>query len=184
MVKNTRAKNDDMKDVTRKLAHITSIREAQLVAKHADAVVRGYSHTTRRHMDIRAQLRCCKSRKTRFARQPPASALNISPPLLSYKVSRRRSRWRILHRIQNPSFSKSTPSFDSPIDSKFASPPRTTSRLYSLWLNKPSPRTTLKICFISRKVRGCGFIVFRRSPSIVFCIYYWRLIRPSTFTSR
>ena len=70
MVKNTRAKNEDMKDVARKLAHITSIRKAQLAAKHADAVVRGYSHTTRRHMDIRAQLRCCKSRRTRFARQP------------------------------------------------------------------------------------------------------------------
>ena len=55
MVKNTRAKNEDMKDVTRKLAHITSTREAQLAAKHADAVVRGYSHTIRRHMDIRAQ---------------------------------------------------------------------------------------------------------------------------------
>ena len=72
MVKNTRAKNEDMKDVTRKLAHITSIREAQLAAKHADAVVRGYSHTIHRHMDIRAQLRCCKTRRTRSARQPPA----------------------------------------------------------------------------------------------------------------
>jgi len=47
MIENARTKNEDMEDVTRKLAHVTSIREAQLAAKHADAVVPGYSHTVR-----------------------------------------------------------------------------------------------------------------------------------------
>ncbi|PPQ73207.1 hypothetical protein CVT24_010024 [Panaeolus cyanescens] len=39
-----------LEDVTRKLAHITAIREAQLAAKYSDAVVRGYSHTIRQYM--------------------------------------------------------------------------------------------------------------------------------------
>jgi len=39
-----------LNDLTRKLAHITAIREAQLASKHADAVVRGYSHVIRQYM--------------------------------------------------------------------------------------------------------------------------------------
>jgi hypothetical protein len=57
MIKNARANNENMEDITRKLAHITAIREAQLAAKHADAIVRGYSHTIRQYlgyMDIKS----------------------------------------------------------------------------------------------------------------------------------
>ncbi|KAF8165904.1 hypothetical protein B0H34DRAFT_780581 [Crassisporium funariophilum] len=48
MIKN--AKGEDLNDLTRRLAHITSIRESQLASKHADAVVRGYSHVIRQYM--------------------------------------------------------------------------------------------------------------------------------------
>jgi hypothetical protein len=57
MIKNARAKGEDMEDIMRRLAHTTSIREAQLAAKHADAVVRGYSHVIRQYlgyMDIKS----------------------------------------------------------------------------------------------------------------------------------
>jgi len=57
MMKNAPVKNKDMEDITRKLVHITSIREVQLAAKHADAVIRGYSHTLRQYlgyMDIKS----------------------------------------------------------------------------------------------------------------------------------
>ncbi|KAJ6575756.1 hypothetical protein DFH09DRAFT_1361850 [Mycena vulgaris] len=39
-----------LNDLTRKLAHITTTRQAQLAAKYSDAVVRGYSHTVREYM--------------------------------------------------------------------------------------------------------------------------------------
>ncbi|KAJ7114588.1 hypothetical protein C8R43DRAFT_1113155 [Mycena crocata] len=39
-----------LNDLTRKLAHITATRQAQLAAKYSDAVVRGYSHTVREYM--------------------------------------------------------------------------------------------------------------------------------------
>ena len=52
MIMNAQAKNEDMKDVTRKLAHITSTPKAQLATKHADTVLRGYSHTIRYLVDI------------------------------------------------------------------------------------------------------------------------------------
>ena len=39
------SQEQDMKDVTRKLAHITSTPKAQLATKHANAVFRGYSDT-------------------------------------------------------------------------------------------------------------------------------------------
>ncbi|KAF7341730.1 ZnMc domain-containing protein [Mycena sanguinolenta] len=39
-----------LNDLTRRLAHITDTRQAQLAAKYADAVVRGYSHTIRQYM--------------------------------------------------------------------------------------------------------------------------------------
>ncbi|KAJ6483193.1 hypothetical protein C8R45DRAFT_299355 [Mycena sanguinolenta] len=39
-----------LNDLTRRLSHITDTRQAQLAAKYADAVVRGYSHTIRQYM--------------------------------------------------------------------------------------------------------------------------------------
>ncbi|KAJ7174814.1 hypothetical protein C8R46DRAFT_1252910 [Mycena filopes] len=39
-----------LNELTRKLAHITATRQAQLAAKYSDAVVRGYSHTVRDYM--------------------------------------------------------------------------------------------------------------------------------------
>ncbi|KAJ7907565.1 hypothetical protein B0H13DRAFT_2501759 [Mycena leptocephala] len=39
-----------LNDLTRKLAHITATRQAQLAAKYSDAVVRGYAHTVREYM--------------------------------------------------------------------------------------------------------------------------------------
>ena len=69
LIKNARAKNEDMEDVTRRLAHTTSIREAQLAAKHADAVVRGYSHTIRQYlgyMDIKSPSEMLQDAKDAF----------------------------------------------------------------------------------------------------------------------
>jgi hypothetical protein len=74
MIKNARAKGEDMEDVMRKLAHITSIREAQLAAKHADAVVRGYSHVIRQYlgyMDIKSPSEMLQDAKDSFAKLPP-----------------------------------------------------------------------------------------------------------------
>ncbi|KIM41583.1 hypothetical protein M413DRAFT_445557 [Hebeloma cylindrosporum] len=54
MIKN--AKGEDLDALTRRLAHITAIRESQLASKYADAVVRGYSHVIRQYlgyMDIK-----------------------------------------------------------------------------------------------------------------------------------
>ncbi|KAJ6627702.1 hypothetical protein B0H10DRAFT_1993760 [Mycena sp. CBHHK59/15] len=39
-----------LNELTRKLAHITATRQAQLASKYSDAVVRGYSHTVREYM--------------------------------------------------------------------------------------------------------------------------------------
>jgi hypothetical protein len=36
--------------LTRKLAHITATRQAQLASKYNDAVVRGYTHTIKDYM--------------------------------------------------------------------------------------------------------------------------------------
>ena len=50
------AKGEDLDALTRRLAHITAIRESQLASKYADAVVRGYSHVIRQYlgyMDIK-----------------------------------------------------------------------------------------------------------------------------------
>ena len=66
MIRNACAKDEDMKDVTSQLAHVTSIPEAQLVAKLADAVVRRDSYTIHQYMT------CCKMRRTRSASPPPA----------------------------------------------------------------------------------------------------------------
>ena len=89
MIKNARAKNKDMEDVTRKLAHITSIREAQLAAKHTDAVVRGYSHTIRQYlgyMDIKSPAEMLQDAKDAFREAATSSldgALNIYPVQMS-----------------------------------------------------------------------------------------------------
>jgi hypothetical protein len=39
-----------LNNLTRKLAHITAVREAQLSAKYSDAVIRGFSHNVREYM--------------------------------------------------------------------------------------------------------------------------------------
>ncbi|KAJ7255631.1 hypothetical protein C8J57DRAFT_1075307, partial [Mycena rebaudengoi] len=39
-----------LNELTRKLAHITATRQAQLASKYSDAVVRGYSHSVREYM--------------------------------------------------------------------------------------------------------------------------------------
>jgi len=89
MIKNARAKNEDMEDVTPKLAHITSIREAQLAAKQADAVVRGYPHTIRQYlgyMDIKSPAEMLQDAKDAFREAPTSSldgALNIYPVQMS-----------------------------------------------------------------------------------------------------
>ncbi|KAF8149916.1 hypothetical protein B0H34DRAFT_667269 [Crassisporium funariophilum] len=44
------AKGNDLNEFSRKLSHLSSIRESQLAAKHADAVVRGYSHAVRQYL--------------------------------------------------------------------------------------------------------------------------------------
>ncbi|KAJ7493835.1 hypothetical protein FB451DRAFT_1122358 [Mycena latifolia] len=46
----SQASQKALNDLTRKLAHITATRQAQLAAKYSDAVVRGYSHTVREYM--------------------------------------------------------------------------------------------------------------------------------------
>ena len=75
MIKNARAKNGDMEDVTRKPAHTTSIRQTPLAAKHPDAVVRGYSHTFHQYLgyvDIKSPAEMLQDAKDASARQPPA----------------------------------------------------------------------------------------------------------------
>ena len=85
MIKTARAKNEDMEDITRKLAHTTGIREAQLAAKHADAVVRGYSHTIRQYlgyMDIKSPSEMLQDAKDALREAATSSldgAMNIYP---------------------------------------------------------------------------------------------------------
>ncbi|KAF8956725.1 hypothetical protein BDZ97DRAFT_154780 [Flammula alnicola] len=64
MIKNT--KHEDLDALTRRLAHITAIRESQLASKYADAVVRGYSHVIRQYMgymDIKTPAECLQDAK-------------------------------------------------------------------------------------------------------------------------
>ena len=42
--------NSALNELTRKLAHTTAIREAQLASKYSDAVVRGYTHNVREYV--------------------------------------------------------------------------------------------------------------------------------------
>lgn len=89
MIKNARAKNEDMEDFTRKLAHITSIGEAQLAAKHADVVGRGYSHRIcpyLGYMDIKSPAEMLQDAKNAFRETATSSldgALNIHPVQMS-----------------------------------------------------------------------------------------------------
>lgn len=46
----TEESQEALNDLTRKLAHTTAAREAQLAAKYSDAVVRGYSHNVREYV--------------------------------------------------------------------------------------------------------------------------------------
>ena len=74
------AKGDALEDVTRRLAHITPIREAQLASKYGDAVVRGYSHTIRQYlgyMDIKSAAEFLQDAKDAL-RQSASSSLDGS----------------------------------------------------------------------------------------------------------
>ncbi|KIJ91805.1 hypothetical protein K443DRAFT_470312 [Laccaria amethystina LaAM-08-1] len=151
MIKSARVKNGHMADVTRKLAHITSIRDAQLATKHDGAVVRGYSHTILVIRTSGARLRGSKRRRTRSTRQPPAlwmvpltCILSRCPLWTGSKVS---TSFTMENFTSDPEiiFGQINASLDSSIHSTLAwlsinSPPRTTSNPYSLRLNKPSPR--------------------------------------------
>jgi hypothetical protein len=73
-----KAKGKDLDALTRKLARITPIREAQLSAKHADAVVRGYSHNIRQYlgyMDIKSSAEILQDAKDAF-REAASSSLD------------------------------------------------------------------------------------------------------------
>ena len=82
MIKNARAKNEDMEGVTRKLAHIMSIRGVQLAAKPSDAVARGYSHTISWLYGIKSPAEILQDAKDAFREAATSSlddALNIYP---------------------------------------------------------------------------------------------------------
>jgi hypothetical protein len=72
-----------VEDFTRQLAHIRSIQEAQLAAKHADTVVPGYSHTIRQYIgyiDIKSPAEMLQDSKDAFGEAATSSvdgAVNI-----------------------------------------------------------------------------------------------------------
>ena len=74
----TKAKGKGLDAVTRELARITPIREAELAAKHADAVVRGYSHNIRQYlgyMDIKSSAEILQDAKDAL-REAASSSLD------------------------------------------------------------------------------------------------------------
>ena len=74
------AQGDALEDVTRRLSHITPIREAQLASKYGDAVVRGYSHTIRQYlgyMDVKSAAEFLQDAKDAL-RQSASSSLDGS----------------------------------------------------------------------------------------------------------
>ncbi|KAF9525728.1 hypothetical protein CPB83DRAFT_885381 [Crepidotus variabilis] len=83
MIKN--ASGQDMDALTRRLAHITAIREQQLASKHADAVVRGYSHAIRQYlgyMDIKTPAEALQDAKDSLRESAVSSldgSMNIYP---------------------------------------------------------------------------------------------------------
>ncbi|EDR10049.1 uncharacterized protein LACBIDRAFT_325617 [Laccaria bicolor S238N-H82] len=79
------AKPESMDDLTQTLAHITAVREAQLSAKYADAVVLGYSHTIRQYlgyMDITSPAEMLQNAKDSFRESSSSSldgSMNVYP---------------------------------------------------------------------------------------------------------
>ena len=87
MIRETKPEN--MEDLTRTLAHITAVREAQLSAKYADAVVLGYSHTIRQYlgyMDIKSPAELLQDAKDSF-RESSASSLDGSMKVYPVQMS-------------------------------------------------------------------------------------------------
>ena len=87
MIRETKPEN--MNDLTRTLAHITSVREAQLSAKYADAVVLGYSHTIRQYlgyMDITSPAEMLQDAKDAL-RESSASSLDGSMKVYPVQMS-------------------------------------------------------------------------------------------------
>ncbi|KAF9530520.1 hypothetical protein CPB83DRAFT_882060 [Crepidotus variabilis] len=78
MMKN--ASDKDLDALSRRLAHITAIREQQLAAKYGDAVVRGYSHAIRQYfgyMDIKTPAEALQDAKDSL-RESAVSSLDGS----------------------------------------------------------------------------------------------------------
>ncbi|KAJ4114755.1 hypothetical protein NW768_011309 [Fusarium equiseti] len=74
-----------MKDLTKRLAHISALEEAKLSAKYGDAVVRGYSNTTRGfldHLDIKSVVESLQDAKDPFQTGPDraSDATPDAPP--------------------------------------------------------------------------------------------------------
>ena len=87
MIKN--AKGDDLDALTRRLAHITAIRESQLASKYADAVVRGYSHVIRQYlgyMDIKTPAETLQDAKDSL-RESATSSLDGSMKIYPIQMS-------------------------------------------------------------------------------------------------
>ncbi|THH31486.1 hypothetical protein EUX98_g2707 [Antrodiella citrinella] len=74
-----------LNNVTRKLAHTTAVREAQLAAKYSDAVVRGYSHNVREYvgyLDVKSAAEALQDAKDSLREAAMSSldgSLNVYP---------------------------------------------------------------------------------------------------------
>ncbi|THH31771.1 hypothetical protein EUX98_g2429 [Antrodiella citrinella] len=81
----TEASKTALNNVTRKLAHTTAVREAQLAAKYSDAVVRGYSHNVREYvgyLDVKSAAEALQDAKDALREAAMSSldgSLNVYP---------------------------------------------------------------------------------------------------------
>ncbi|KAH8795234.1 hypothetical protein DL96DRAFT_1480874 [Flagelloscypha sp. PMI_526] len=78
-----------LNDLTRKLSHITAVRQAQLAAKYSDAVVRGFSHNIREYMgymDIMSPAEALQNAKDAL-RESAASSLDGSMKVYPVQLS-------------------------------------------------------------------------------------------------
>ncbi|KAH8832750.1 hypothetical protein DL96DRAFT_1551871 [Flagelloscypha sp. PMI_526] len=78
-----------LNDLTRKLSHITAVRQAQLAAKYSDAVVRGFSHNIREYMgymDIMSPAEALQNAKDSL-RESAASSLDGSLKVYPVQLS-------------------------------------------------------------------------------------------------
>ena len=85
----TKAKGKELDAVTRELARITPIRKAELAAKHADAVVRGYSHNIRQYlsyMDIKSSAEILQDAKDAL-REAASSSLDSAMKVYPVQMS-------------------------------------------------------------------------------------------------